>query len=453
VGAKSGQRRKPGADDRSAGRQRLALILFGVLFALLFIGFAVTQGIGSTSVPSDAVAVVEEVPDEIGVVTKEDFDRTLAQQVAQAKLKKAPRPGSKKFEELKTATLGELFDQIWIEGEAEELGITATEKQVEEELATIKKQSFGTEQAYQKFLKESKFTPADVISRVRLQLLSKQIQETVTGQTPPPSDEEIEAYFEAEKDTQFTTKESRDVRVIINKDKGKVEAAKAELEKDSSPASWKKVAAKYSIDPTSKSKGGLQKEITEELLQGELRSAIFDAATGELRGPVSFQGNNILVEVVKLNPEKVQSLEEARQQISSTLGQENQQEFFSEFIADFQTKWEHRTICADDYLVERCGNYAGDGRPSNAAPACYEADPETPAKECPSPVTPISPALPGTVTESKPKGEPMVQRPQPEGLSEAGGEAPAPVPGGAPPPTGEAAPPPTGEAAPPPTGE
>ncbi len=437
MGAKSGQRRNPGADDRSAGRQRLALILFGVLFILLFIGFAVAQGIGSPSVPSSSVAIVEDVPDEIGEVTKEDFDRTLAQQVAQAKLKKAPEPGSKKFEELKTATLGELLDQVWIEGEAEELGLTATEKQVEDELATIKKQSFGSDQAYQKFLKESKFTPEDVISRVRLQLLSKQIQEKVTAESPPPSDDEIEAYFEAEKETQFTTKESRDIRVVINKDKGKVEAAKAELEKDSSPANWKKVAAKYSVDPTSKAKGGLQKGITEEFLEGPLKAAIFEGATGELRGPVSFQGNNIVVEVVKLNPEKVQSLEEARAQITSTLGQEQQQEFFSEFITDFQTKWENRTICADDYLVERCGNYVGDGRPSNAAPACYEADPKTPAKECPSPVTPISPALPGTVTESKPKGDPFPQRPVPESFGEQGGAAPTPVPGAAPPPTGE----------------
>lgn len=433
MGAKSGQRRKPGADDRSAGRQRLALILFGVLLVLLFVGFAVTQGIGSPSVPSGAVAVVEDVPDEIGEISKEDFDRAFAQQVAQAKLKQAPKPGDKKHDELKNAAMGELLDQVWIEGEAEELGISATEKQVEDELETIKEQSFGSAQAYREFLKESKFTKEDVLDRVRLQLLSKQIQDAVTSEAPQPSDSQIQAYYDAEKDSQFTNKESRDVRIIINNDKGQVEAAKAELEKDSSPGNWKKVAKKYSTDPTSKDKGGEQKGITEEFLQGPLKSAIFDGATGELRGPVSFQGNHILVEVVKLNPAKVQSVDEARQQISSTLGQETQQEFFSEFITDFQTKWESRTYCADDYVTERCSNYVGDGRPSNAAPACYEADPETPATECPAPVTPISPALPGSVTVAKPKGDPFPQRPMPEGAADQGGEAPTPVPGAAPP--------------------
>ncbi|HWJ43419.1 MAG TPA: peptidyl-prolyl cis-trans isomerase, partial [Solirubrobacterales bacterium] len=317
----------------------MALILFGALLVLLFAGFAVAQGIGSPSVPSGDVALVEDVPAEIGHISQEQFDRALVQQVAQAKLKKAPERGSDKFEELKSAALGELLDQVWIQGQAEEMGITVTDKQIEDELAGIKKQNFGSEQAYAKFLKESKFTQEDVDNRVRLQVMSTQIQEKVNGEAPKPSPEAIEAYFEAEKEAQFTTKPSRDVRIVINKDKGEVEAAKKELEKDNSPANWKEVAGKYSTDPTSKAKGGLQEGITEEFLQGPLKDAVFGGATGEISDVVDFQNNFFLVEVVKLNPGKEQSLAEAKGQIESTLGQETQQEFFSEFVAEYQTRW------------------------------------------------------------------------------------------------------------------
>jgi len=380
------------------------------------------------------VAKVEDVPDEIANVTQEEFDHALEQQVAQAKLKKTPARDSDKFEELKEAALGELLDQIWIRGQAEELGITVTDKQVEEELAQIKKQSFPGKGSFDKFLKESKFTEEDVNDRVELQVLSTAIQEKVNGETPAPSASEISDYFEAEKATQFTEKESRDVRLIINKDKAKVEAAKKELEKDNSPASWKKVAPKYSSDPTSKAKGGLQEGITEEFLKGELKEAIFGSATGELKGPVKFETNWILVEVTKLNAAKVKTLPEVKAQIEETLKGEKQQEFFAEFVSDYQTTWKSRTFCADGYVIERCANFTGDGRPANAPPACYEADPKTPATECPAPVTPISPALPGTVTPQKPKGEPFPQRPQPES---AGKETGTEVPGGAVPP-GEA---------------
>jgi len=412
----------------------LALIVFGAVLVLLFVGFAVAQGIGSPSVPSGDVALVQDVPDEVGSISQEQFDRALVQQVAQAKLKKAPEPGSDKYEELKSAALGELLDQAWIQGQAEEMGITVTDKQIEDELASIKKQNFGSESAYKKFLAESKFTQEDVDNRVRLQVLSTQIQEKVNGEAPKPSAADVEAYYETEKATQFTTEASRDVRIILNKDKSKVEAAQKALEEDSSPANWKKVAAKYSSDPSSKSKGGLQEGITEKFVEGPLKAAVFESATGELSDPVEFQNNFFLVEVVKLNSAKEQSLAEAKAQIESTLGQEIQQEFFSDFVTDYQSKWEQRTICADGYVVERCSNFKGDGRPANAAPACYEADPKAPPKECPSPVTPISPALPGTITETKPKGEQFPQRPLPEGTGEAGEEVPTPA---AAPPTGE----------------
>ncbi|HWO46932.1 MAG TPA: peptidyl-prolyl cis-trans isomerase, partial [Solirubrobacterales bacterium] len=426
------------------GRQRLALILFGALFVLLFVGFAVAEGIGSPSVPSGDVAIVQEIPSEIGQISKEDLDRAIVQQAAEGKLKKTPEPGSDKYEELKEAALGESLERVWIFGQAEELDVSVTDKQVEDELATIKKSNFGTEKAYQKFLDESKFTEEDVNERVRLQLLSTKVQEAVSSEAPPPSEAEVKNYYDEQKASQFTEKESRDVRVVINKDKSKVDAAKKALEEDNSPANWNKIAKQYSIDPTSKAKGGLQKGISEEFVKGPLKAAIFDSATGELAGPVKFEQNWILLEVVKLNPEKIKSLDEVKAQISSTLGQEQQQEFFSEFIAGFRTKWEQRTYCADGYVIERCANFVGDGRPANAPPACYEADPKVPATQCPAPVTPISPALPGSVTVAKPKGEPFPQRPLPEGSAEQGEEVPAgAVPGAAP--EGEAPPAETGE--------
>jgi parvulin-like peptidyl-prolyl isomerase len=433
MGAKTGQAKKP------AGRQRGALLLFGALFVLLFAGYAIAEGLTGPSVPSGAVAHISEAPSEVANIEEGQLKRSILRQASE--LKEVPKPGSEKYEELRTKALSELIEGVWIRGEAEELGLTVTDKQVEDELETIKEQNFPTEAAYKKFLKKARFSQQEVNELVELQIFNTQIQELVNGQAPPPSSDEIESYYEAEKASQFTTKESRDVRVVINKDKGKVEAAKRELEKDSSEGNWKKVAAKYSIDPTSKNKGGLQKGISAEFVQGPLKAAIFDSATGELKGPVKFEDNYILLEVVKLNPEKVQTLAEAKGQIESTLAQEKQQEFLSEFAADYREQWTSRTVCASGYEIPQCANYVGDGHPANAPPACYEEDPKVPAKECPAPVTPISPALPGTVTEAKPKGEPFPQRPRPEATPEQGEEVPTPVPGGAPP-QGEA---PTGE--------
>ncbi len=142
------------------------------------------------------------------------------------------------------------------------MGISVTQKEIAEELEKLKKKAFKTEKQYEEFLKEAHFTEADVNTRVTIQMLSEQIQEQVTEEAPIPSNREIEDYYEAAKSSQYTTPESRDIRVIKNKDKAKVEEAKAALEKDDSDKSWEKVAKKYSTD-TTKGNGGLQSGVTE----------------------------------------------------------------------------------------------------------------------------------------------------------------------------------------------
>lgn len=442
MGAKKGQSKK----SKSAGRQRFGLVMFGVLFVVLFAGFAIVQGIGNPSVPSGDAAIVENVPDDLGTVSEAEVKRAFLQQVASGGLKKPPKPGEKKYEELRTAALGELIDAIWIQGQAEELGIAVTPKQIATELAQIKKQNFKTPAEYKAFLKTSNFTKADVLARVKLQSLSTQIQEQIAKEAPPASAAEIADYYESSKDTQYSTPESRDARVVVNASKAKVEAAKALLEKDSSPASWKKIAAKFSEDPTTKSKGGLQPALTEELLQtqGGLKAAIFGNPTGVIVGPVNVEGKYFVVEVVKLNPKKVQSLGEVSTQIKAQLTQTLAQEVFSDFVSEYQSKWQSRTFCAEGFEIERCANYVGSGHPSSAPPACYEADPKggTP-KECPAPVAQVAPALPGSTTILKPQGERLPQRPRPEGLKESGAETPA-LPEGVTP-GATATPPPTGE--------
>lgn len=431
MGAKSGQ--KNAGTKRAVGRNRLALISFGALFVVLFVGFAVAQGLGSSGVPSGDVAVVKGVPD--GNVSEAEFEHGYEQQIGQSGVKGKPKPGSKKEEELSEAALGEILDAIWIRGEAEELGISVTGKQVETELAQIKKTNFPTEKGFQEFLKSSHFTEEDVNDRVELQLLSTQVQAQVSKEAPLPTASEIEEAYENSKDTQYTKPETRDLRLIINKDKGEAEKAKAALEKDDSPQNWKVVAGKYSEDETTAKKGGLQKEISEEVLPANLKAPVFKGATGEVQGPLAFQGKYLVLEIDKINAGKVQKLAEVKSEISTQLTQQAQQAYFSEFIAGYQAKWQARTTCATDHLIkERCGNYKGTGHPASAPAACYEADPKTPAKECPAPVEQIKPALPGSTTLLKPQGERLVQRPRPEtvkGATGAGAEEGAPSPEGA----------------------
>jgi parvulin-like peptidyl-prolyl isomerase len=418
-----------GQGRKSAGLQRLALLAFGALFILLFVIFAIAQGIGNPSVPSGDVAVVEDAPSGLSPITEADFHHALLQAAAQKHVTPVPKPGDKKYEELKETALGEALDAIWIQGQAAEMGISVSKKEVADELAKLKKQAFKTEQQYKEFLKEAHFTVADVDERVTIQVLSSKIQEQVTEEAPQPSKAEIENYYEAAKSSQYTTGETREIRVVKNKDKAKVEEAKAALEKDDSTKSWAAVAKKYSTD-TTKASGGLQAGVTEGQLAEPLGAAVFAAPQGEVEGPLKEPTTYTVYEVMKITPEKVQSLDETKSQISTQLAEQVKQETFARFVRHYGARWQSRTFCATDFLIPRCSNFKGDGRPAEADPACYEANPKTPAEACPAPSTQIKPAQPGSVSPLNREGKKLAQRPIPANLKAAAPEGATELPPG-----------------------
>jgi foldase protein PrsA len=419
---------------------RRALLAFGAVFVVLFAIVAIAEGIGDPSVPSGDVALVEGAPGDVGEISQEQFDHSLELTAIQGGEKKAPKPGDPKYDEMKESTLNSIFESVWLQGLAAEMGIEVSQKEINDELRKIKKESFQSEAEYQKFLKESGYSLGDIYERVKLQTLTQAVLAQLKEEAPKPSRRQLENYYEAAKDTQFTTKATREFRVVTNQDRKKVDAAFAALSKDNSAKNWKAVAKKYSTDPNTKGKGGLQSPVAEGSIEEPLNAAVFSAPEGRLEGPVKNKFGYSIFEVVNTNPESVQSFEAVEKQVEGTLTSEFEQEFLAGVSSSFAAEWTARTFCASDYVTERCANYESSGHPSTAPEGCYEADPEGGRPEaCPAPVFQALPALPGSITPLEPKGKALAQRPHPAGEEEAAAGAEG-LPEGAVPPTGEAAP-------------
>ncbi|HEX8688880.1 MAG TPA: peptidyl-prolyl cis-trans isomerase [Solirubrobacterales bacterium] len=438
--------RKPGrgaskASQRPAGPEaarRRGLLVFGAIFVILFVVVAIAEGIGDPSIPSGDIVLVEEAPGDSGEISKADFDHAFELALAADGQKKPPKPGSAKYEELKEAALTTLLESAWLEGQGEEMGITVSDQKVDEEFKKLKKENFQTEAEYQEFVKQAKFTPEDIEDRVRLQVLSTEIQEEIQSDPPTPSQREVENYYEAAKATQFTKPPSRDVRLILNKEEEKAEKALAALESSRTAKDWSRIAKEFSEDPATKEKGGLQNGIIEGGIEEPVAAEIFDALEGQLEGPIKAPRGFYVFEVQSSEEETVEGLDKVEGQIQSQLAQQLEQENFGAFVASFNERWSSRTFCAEDYLIERCANFEGDGRPAGAPPACYEDDPDGGRPEaCPAPVFQAIPALPGSVTPLAPQGNPLAQRPVPAGEPKPAAEEGATglPPGAVPPPS------------------
>ncbi|HTU16309.1 MAG TPA: peptidyl-prolyl cis-trans isomerase [Solirubrobacterales bacterium] len=366
-----------------SGARKFGLVLFGAILVAVFAGIAIANGgVTQPSVPSGDVALVEEVPDGLGDISQEDYDTTFTQTWKRGGLKKAPKPGDAQYDQVRDAALNDLLDQAWLTGEASELGVNATQREVDNEFKTIRKDQFEDDAAYEKFLKDSGFTNEQVLQRVKLQVLSRKIEESITNSVTSVSDEDAKDYFEENKAT-YATPESRDIRLIVTDDKADADKAATALKEDPSDENFAKLAKKYSTH-ASKDKGG-ETVATEGVFPDPAGADIMSAEVDVVAGPVKAGESYYVYKVTKINEASEGSFDEVKDQIKQQLLPTKQQEAMSRFVASYNSKWTARTFCADDYLTSRCHNYEPSGRLTQTDPstgavvdaaeaACYEAD-------------------------------------------------------------------------------
>ena len=375
-------------------------ILFGATLVIMVVIVAVAVGVGHPSVPSDDVAVIDDssinVPGlvENGHISKANFNRSLLQTAKQSGAQTVPQPSDPQYKQIKDQTMQTDLQIAWLVGEASRQGLSFTDTQVQQSLQQIKSQ-FKTQAEYVQARDQAGLTDADVLERAKLQLIQTKIQDNIQNSVGSVSDSDARAFYDANK-SQFKQPAKRTIRIIQNKDPHQIDTAYQALRADDSDANWKKVAAQYSTDPTSKDKGGLRTDVVPGSFQQPLDDEIFNAPTGQVQGPVTTPTATFAFEVESATPEHVQGFDDTTSsasggapskvsdQIKAQIKSQQQQEILSTFGIHFRDYWTNLTQCGSDFVVQGCDNFSGGG------PTC---DPSKVAQQaggvgtgCPAPV-------------------------------------------------------------------
>lgn len=115
---------------------------------------------------SSTVAIIEPAPKRGGRVSRAKLKRKLAE-VAIAREVKVPKPGDKGYKTLRDEVLGELINAVWLEGEAEDKGIHANDREVAEAL-----RKSGEVQ----YLREAHYSRLAMLERAKTQLFVREIE-------------------------------------------------------------------------------------------------------------------------------------------------------------------------------------------------------------------------------------------------------------------------------------
>jgi foldase protein PrsA len=267
---------------------------------------------------------------------------------------------------LRDQVLQLLISFRWIEGEAKEMDIKASDAEIKKSFDKQRKQAFPKDADFAKFLKDSGQTQEDILLRVRLDALSNKIRDKVTKGKDKVTDAQIKAFYD-KNEAQFAQPERRDLRIVLTKGRAKAAQAKRALD---SGQSFKTVAKKFSIDQASKAQGGKLPAVAKGQQEKALDTAIFKAKKGRLTGPVKTQFGYYVFEVTKVTKASQQTLAQAKETIRQTLASQNQQKALDKFVKSFRKRWKEKTDCREGFRTADCKNAPkATPTPTPAAPA------------------------------------------------------------------------------------
>jgi foldase protein PrsA len=257
---------------------------------------------------------------------------------------------SQLFTSLSNQVMEFLIRAYWYQAEAARLHVTVTGAQVQQAFTAAKQQQFPTEAGFQSFLSQSGQTLQDILFRFRVnQIYMKLIAKHNTTITTA----QVQAYYNSHL-SQFGTPEKRDVRVVLTKTQGQANAAKGAL---AGGQSWGAVAKKYSIDPTTKNKGGQLTGVSKGQQDQALDAAVFSAPLKKLSGPVHGQFGYYVFQVTKITTGRQQTLAQAAPLIRQTLTSQRQSNAQNAVDSQARQHWLAKTKCRKDYAMADCSGY------------------------------------------------------------------------------------------------
>jgi foldase protein PrsA len=289
-----------------------------------------------------------------------NFTKCVANQAKQPVPKGAKKPTKaqlkteckQQYDALKQQVMQFLVSAEWIQQEAKKQNVKVSDKEVQKQFQDQKKQSFQKAADYQKFLKNSGMTEADLLFRVKLDVISNAVRTKVIKGKDNVTNAQIASYYNKNKQ-RFAQPERRDLLVVLTKTKAQAQAAKKALD---SGTPWAAVAKKYSIDEASKAQGGKLPGVAKGQQEKGFDDAIFGAKKSVTTGPVKTQFGYYVFKVTKITAASQQSLAQTKATIKNLLKSQNQQKALNNFVNQFRKQYRKQTKCSKAYLIPDCAN-------------------------------------------------------------------------------------------------
>jgi parvulin-like peptidyl-prolyl isomerase len=290
--------------------------------AVLALSACGSSGGGSSSLNAGDVAVVGGTH-----IPKAKFDELMAEAKANYKLQGLawPKAGSTEYSTIRSQAVAFLVQQAETEAEAGKLGIVVSQKDIDDQLKSIKQQCCGgSETKYQSELKKQGLTDQEVRDNARSIVYSRKLANKITsGIVVVPT--AIQAYY-LQHQSEFQKPASRSLRyILLGKNKASLATTLYSQLSGAGESVWCTLAKKYSKDPSTSASCG-KATFTKGQTVAEFDKLAFSLPTNKVAKVNTKQYGWFLLEPTgAIVPAKTTPVAQASKSIKQTLLQTKKQ--------------------------------------------------------------------------------------------------------------------------------
>lgn len=288
--------------------------------------------------------IVAAVNDE--VITQSELDALFRPVAEQFKGVYQGQELIEKLTEARGKLLSQLIEDKLVLIEAKNLGIEATEQEVNERLDELKSQ-FPNEEAFRKALEDQQVTLSSLKKRLADQVVIQKLHYIEIRQKIIVSPAEVKDYYDAHPD-QFQEKEKAEVwSITIRKSEDTIrrgmtdEAAKkkaeAALKELKAGKDFAEIARKESSDSHA-ANGGLIGNVGKGDMISKIDDVIFKLEPGQFSDLLETEQAYHIFKIESRQPEKKLTLEEAKDQISDFLFRQKASTRFKDWMQQLRKK-------------------------------------------------------------------------------------------------------------------
>ncbi len=319
------------------------------------------SGCGSTDVPDAAApaAVVGAAPIVEARLTEwfpafaphevRDVDPTGTRSSLEGCGKRAPRGCASKVYAARDVTLGFLIRWAWYDKEAKRRGIRLTARESTRAVRELRDR-FSARVARDKYLDAAGMTWRQMVMRAQRDALAVKLTREIAPPDLSISKADVSRFYRRNASA-FDIPRTRDLRVVAAPSRSAALAARARLARGER---WATVGQEFPTGIAREARG--RASIDTQNTHRVLRTSVFRAPLGQLRGPIDVNGSWWVFSVYRDRPARRMWLEEATPRIKVSIRSTREQFAADRLIAYLTRRYRPHTVCHNGYTALECRN-------------------------------------------------------------------------------------------------